>query len=66
MGTGCDYIFSSLVKRSGIDSVILGPRIKTDVFSEVMRVYAGLETKPVFDRIVLTIILTSGGGGKRY
>lgn len=66
VGTGCDYIFSLLVKRSEIDSVILGPRTKTDVFSKVVSLYAGLETKPVFDRIVLTILLTWGWGGKGY
>lgn len=52
-------IFSSLVKRSGIYLVIFDPRTRL-VFFPKSHEFTLVETKPVFDSMVLTLILTWG------
>lgn len=59
VGCGFDCTSSSLVKKSGIDSVICDPRI-TSIFSPKSLEFVLVETKPESDRIVLTTILTWG------
>lgn len=57
VGCGFDCTSSSPVKKSGIDSVVCDPRT-TLMFSPKSLEFVLVETKPEFDRIVLTIILT--------